>query len=105
MIQYLNEKFKGTDFCERYPFFVQKINPTESKITRMERALVAIEEGKVLLPEQADWLSALESELRAFPNGRYDDQVDALSQAVKFFTWYMQQPFAEERKRGFLRLR
>ncbi|MBY9068245.1 phage terminase large subunit [Hyphomonas sp. WL0036] len=101
LIQHLNEKLEGTHFCEQYPYFVQGINPHVSKIVRMEQALVAIEEGKVLLPENADWLSALESELRAFPNGRYDDQADALSQAVKFFTWYMQQPFAEERKRGF----
>nr|WP_321510266.1 phage terminase large subunit [uncultured Hyphomonas sp.] len=100
LIEQLNEEMRGTDFCERYPYFVQKVSPTENKVTRMEKAMIAVEQGKVLLPEEAEWLPALEAELRAFPNGRYNDQVDALSQAVKFFTWYRQQPFAEERKRG-----
>ena len=100
LIEYLNEKLKGTDYEYRFPYFVQSQSPTTNKISRMEKAMIAVEEGKVLLPEEADWLPALEAELRAFPNGRYNDQVDALSQAVKFFTWYMQQPFAEEHKRG-----
>ncbi|MBU2605384.1 MAG: phage terminase large subunit [Alphaproteobacteria bacterium] len=101
LIEYLNEKLQGTDFTCQYPYFVQTMNASQRKITRMEKALVAIEEGMVLLPEQADWLPTLESEIRAFPNGRNDDQVDALSQAVKFFTWYIRHPIAEERKRGY----
>lgn len=100
LIEQLNEELNGTDFCSRFPYFVQKMSPTENKVTRMEKAMIAVEQGKVLLPEEAEWLPALEAELRTFPHGRYNDQVDALSQAVKFFSWYMQQPFAEERKRG-----
>ena len=51
----------------------------------MARALVAIEAGKVYLPKDRPWLPELLGELRAFPFGNYDDQVDALSQAVWFF--------------------
>ncbi|KCZ64595.1 phage terminase large subunit [Hyphomonas atlantica] len=101
LIEHLNEKLRDTDFVGRFIPYVYGISPTQDKITRMEKAMVAVEEGKVLLPEKADWLPTLESELRAFPNGRNDDQVDALSQAVKFFVWYMQHPIAEERKRRY----
>lgn len=101
LIEHLNEKLQNTDFVGRFIPFVNGISPTQNKITRMELAMVAVEEGRVALPDDAEWLPGLEAELRAFPYGRYDDQVDAFSQAVKFFTWYMQQPIAEERKRGY----
>jgi predicted phage terminase large subunit-like protein len=45
----------------------------------MEAQCARIEAGHVYLPENADWLGALLHELRAFPRGRYDDQVDSLS--------------------------
>jgi len=32
-----------------------------------------------MLPVEAPWLADFENELLAFPSGRYDDQVDALS--------------------------
>jgi hypothetical protein len=35
-------------------------------------------------PEGAPWLDGFKTELLAFPRGRYDDQVDALSQ---FLEW------------------
>jgi phage terminase large subunit-like protein len=38
----------------------------------------------VFLPEQAPWLVDFENELFAFRNGRYDDQVDALIQALAY---------------------
>ena len=37
----------------------------------------------VYLPEKAAWLAAFESELAAFPNGKHDDQVDALTQFLR----------------------
>jgi hypothetical protein len=36
----------------------------------------------VFFPNEASWLVDHENELFAFPNGRYDDQVDALVQAL-----------------------
>ncbi len=53
----------------------------------MDRALVAIEGSKVFLPQERHWLPDLLGELQAFPYGDYNDQVDALSQAVWFFAY------------------
>jgi hypothetical protein len=36
----------------------------------------------VLFPQKAPWLEELEAELFAFPNARYDDQADSISQAL-----------------------
>jgi phage terminase large subunit-like protein len=36
----------------------------------------------VFFPKEAPWLRDLEDELYAFPNGRHDDQVDSISQAL-----------------------
>jgi len=49
---------------------------------RMHACCGAIEQGYVHLPEEADWLTPYLNELKAFPNGKYDDQVDSTSQAI-----------------------
>ena len=43
-----------------------------------------VEGGHILLPEEAPWLDTFCKELRAFPAGQYDDQVDAFSQFVEW---------------------
>ena len=58
------------------------IVPDGDKIMRMNRQTARIEAGSVLLPERAPWLNDFRSELMAFPAGRHNDQVDALSQAL-----------------------
>jgi predicted phage terminase large subunit-like protein len=57
------------------------------KVVRMARHEGRFEAGLVLLPREAPWLADLEAELLAFPNGRYDDQVDAL---LLFLDWFAQ---------------
>ena len=57
-----------------------------AEITRLETHSAKIESGYVRLPEQASWLDAFTSELLVFPNGRYDDQVDALTQFLGWFS-------------------
>ncbi len=56
--------------------------PEGDKLTRASVQLEKFANRQVYFPEQAPWLLDLESELFAFPNGRYDDQVDALVQAL-----------------------
>lgn len=57
---------------------------TIGKEERLIGQLGQIEDGRLLLPDDAPWLDAFLSELRAFPTGRNDDQVDAMSQFLEF---------------------
>jgi predicted phage terminase large subunit-like protein len=65
------------------PVFGQ--HPKDDKETRLSRHQGRFEAGRILLPTEAPWLADFESELLAFPNGRHDDQVDAL---LLFLDWY-----------------
>jgi phage terminase large subunit-like protein len=41
----------------------------------------------VWFPKYASWLAVLEAELFAFPNGRHDNQVDSITQALAHELW------------------
>jgi predicted phage terminase large subunit-like protein len=58
------------------------IEPEGDKIMRMTRHTPRLEAACVRLPEQAPWLDEFRREILAFPAGRYNDQVDAFSQAL-----------------------
>ena len=58
---------------------------TDNKETRLSRHEGRFEAGRILLPTEAPWLADFESELLAFPSGRYDDQVDALMLCLDWF--------------------
>ena len=60
--------------------------PKFDKMTRANQQSAAFESGRVFLPKKAAWLDEFENELLAFPNGRYDDQVDS---TVQFLNWAM----------------
>jgi predicted phage terminase large subunit-like protein len=61
--------------------------PETDKVTRMHAQSAKIEAGHVYLPLRAEWLEDFRTELLQFPKGRYDDQVDSLSQ---FLNWVEQ---------------
>jgi predicted phage terminase large subunit-like protein len=50
--------------------------------TRIQSA--KIEAGLVYLPPAAPWLEEFLNEVRRFPDGRHDDQIDALSQLLDY---------------------
>jgi len=58
------------------------VKPEHDKATRMSIQSAKFESGRVRFPRQAPWLDELEAELFSFPNGRHDDQVDSISQAL-----------------------
>jgi predicted phage terminase large subunit-like protein len=60
-------------------------NPKSDKITRFAAVSALIEAGRVLLPEQAQWLADFEAEIFGFPNVPHEDQVDALTQYLDWF--------------------
>jgi predicted phage terminase large subunit-like protein len=63
-------------------FSVVGIKPEYDKKIRMAIQSAKFENGQVFFPKEAPWLADLEAELFAFPNGRHDDQVDSISQAL-----------------------
>lgn len=58
------------------------VNPEGGKEARAAAVQPQVESGNVYLPDGAPWLDAFVEEFAAFPRGRHDDQVDALSQAL-----------------------
>jgi predicted phage terminase large subunit-like protein len=58
------------------------VDPEGDKVIRMSAVSARIEAGAVILPRHAPWLDEFRTEMLAFPNGRHDDQVDALSQGL-----------------------
>jgi predicted phage terminase large subunit-like protein len=71
------------------------VTVSTDKITRAIAASPALESGNVFLPGDAapttpagyrapDWVGDLIEEAATFPNGKYDDQVDAFSQAMNW---------------------
>lgn len=58
------------------------VRPTTTKFDRMSVQSSKFEGGQVFFPKDAPWLGELEAELLAFPNSRFDDQVDSISQAL-----------------------
>jgi predicted phage terminase large subunit-like protein len=63
-------------------FSVIAVKPEYDKKIRMAIQAGKFENGQVFFPKEAPWLRDLEDELFAFPNGRHDDQVDSVSQAL-----------------------
>ena len=57
-------------------------NPESDKFSRAAGVSSMVEAGQMFLPPEAHWLGEFKSELLAFPSGRFDDQVDALSQLL-----------------------
>ncbi len=58
--------------------------PEGDKLTRVSLQVEKFENRRVFFPREAPWLADLQDEVVAFPNGRYDDQVDALIQGLAY---------------------
>lgn len=85
----VEDKANGTAIIdvlkEKIPGLIP-VNPTTSKEARARAVTPECESGNVLFPLPSDpgneWVTDLLSELRSFPVGLHDDQVDGLSQAL-----------------------
>ncbi len=60
------------------------IKPDQNKIMRAQICTGTFEAGRVWLPEDAPWLADFLLELSGFPNAKFDDQVDSVTQ---FINW------------------
>lgn len=63
---------------------VVAIEPEGDKISRANGVSSIVEAGHVYLPEVADWLLDFESEVFGFPLTKHDDQVDTMTQFLKW---------------------
>jgi predicted phage terminase large subunit-like protein len=81
----IEDKSSGTGLIQtlqREGVPVVPIQRSTDKITRGFDAAPFVSSGNVLLPRSAPWLSDFLVEFAAFPNGKHDDQVDPLCDAV-----------------------
>jgi predicted phage terminase large subunit-like protein len=58
------------------------------KIMRLHAQTAVFENGRVMLPSRAPWLSEYINELTSFPGARHDDQVDSTTQALDHLRTY-----------------
>jgi predicted phage terminase large subunit-like protein len=65
------------------PTFVRPIGDKRSRLWAQSNWIL---QGQVRLPDAAPWLKAFQIELEAFPNGAFDDQIDAFSQFLSWVT-------------------
>lgn len=66
----------------RYP--VKGIPPKGSKADRFEEASLLFEQGRVCFPREAPWLGDFEHEILGFPEAKFSDQVDSVSQFLRW---------------------
>lgn len=71
--------FKDPEEKAPGPIIPIEVN-NQTKEFRFDKVTPTIQAGKVFLPTRAVWLPDYEKELVAFPNGKFDDQVDSTSQ-------------------------
>lgn len=63
---------------------VTGIIPKNDKATRLLGVTPLIEGRRISIPKEAPWLADFQREVVLFPNGKHDDQVDSLSQFLKW---------------------
>jgi predicted phage terminase large subunit-like protein len=63
---------------------IERFKPKVSKQERFTTQIERLKHNRFFVPADAAWLAEFRRELMSFPNGRHDDQVDALTQ---FLDW------------------
>ena len=71
------------------------------KTIRAQAAAPTVESGRVYVPEVAPWLVDFETELMAFPNANFDDQVDAFCQYINWWRDHETSTLASTGRRHF----
>ena len=77
------------DLRQRYSIGAIPITPTGDKIVRLSIVSPAFERGDIFLPRNAPWLLDFLDELLRFPQARFDDQVDSVTQ---YLNWHRNRP-------------
>ncbi len=72
------------DFRHTEGITVKGVIPKDDKATRLLSVSHMIEGGNITVPASAPWLATFQREITLFPNGKHDDQVDSVSQFLKW---------------------
>ncbi len=92
----VEDKSSGTQLIQEMKdvgmYQVVAVKPNGDKQTRLFRQAVKFENGRVRLPQAAPWLNDYVLELTAFPAAKFDDQVDATTQALDYLQERMDEP-------------
>jgi predicted phage terminase large subunit-like protein len=82
---------------------VVPFNPKGDKIARAYECAKWAEKGMIIFPPPSvdnGWMLDFEDEIFLFPNSRYKDQVDALSQLSDYLSFYLAEGLAAQQRRG-----
>ena len=63
---------------------VRGLIPKDDKATRLLSVSHLIEGGQIAVPNDASWIAEFQREVTLFPNGKHDDQVDSVTQFLKW---------------------
>jgi predicted phage terminase large subunit-like protein len=89
----IEDHSSGTGLCQQLQkngvAGVIPIRPVNDKVTRMFTETTKLQAGNLILAKTAPGVDDFYLEYLAFPNGKYDDQIDALSQ---FLNWQGNRP-------------
>lgn len=80
------------DLKEQDIYCVKPVRPEGDKKSRLFAQASIFDSGKVYLPTHARWVDDFIHELTAFPSAKFDDQVDAMSQALTYIREYLDEP-------------
>jgi predicted phage terminase large subunit-like protein len=82
---YIQNRGQTTAHRRLAPAPIIPIDPQgQSKEFRFDEVSPLIVAGEVHLPEKAEWIDAFVKEVGQFPDSAHDDQVDAMTQALKW---------------------
>ena len=79
---------------------IEPITPRRSKVARFRTHLDILLAERVKLPPGADWVEDVISECVKFPHDEFDDQVDAMTQALDYFSKKPELPLPPARGAG-----
>lgn len=85
----IEDKANGSAILDKFKKKFRRmiaVEPTGDKVERAEAVAPLFQAGDIYLPHKSicPWIDDFVNELKVFPNGRHDDQVDSATQAIEY---------------------
>jgi len=105
-LKLIEDKANGSAIIQtlsRHVGGIVPVQPMGGKVSRVNAVSAYIEAGNVFLPRSSTWVHDFVEECANFPNGKHDDMVDCMSQAMYRFIYLTGQllEVTKEQKFGF----